>query len=173
MKCCLLRMPAHSPNTSWLAGKVLQNHCNQPPTLLLASHPPSCLKSRLLTAAVQLSVASAAMTGKPPCIHPSEPPSHPDMLRLVEHPHPRSPQLKPLSFCSHSLSAYPIAFQWLVANEPPAPHPVLHSFFPCSSHMKLQISAFFSTATNWEKRKSERERERDKQSVRVAGTPHN
>lgn len=93
----------YSLNTSRLTGKVLQHQCNQPPTLLLASHPPSCLKSRLLTAAEQLSVASAAMTGKPPCIHPSDPPSHPDMPRLVGRPQ-RSPQPKPVflfpfSFC--------------------------------------------------------------------------
>lgn len=114
IKRCSLRMPAHSPNTSWLAEKkkkVLQHHCNQPPTLLLASHPPSCLKSRLLTAAEQLSGASAAMTAEPPCIHLSDPPSQPDTLRLVGRPHRRSPQLKPQPFCSHSVSAYPTAFQ--------------------------------------------------------------
>lgn len=171
IKRCSLRMPAPFPNTSWLAGEVLQHHCNQPPTLLLASHPPSCLKSRLLTAAEQLSVASAAMTGKPPCIHLT--------CRHIltccglwdvhtgTHPAKASVFLFPFSFyLSHCVPM--IRRQW----KPPPPTLSFIPFFLARRVWNCRAQHSSSPPLTGEKGKA-RERVRDEQSGRVSGTPHN
>lgn len=125
IKRCLLRMPAHFPSTSWLAGKVLQHHCNQPPTLLLASHPP-LLPEKQTPHCSRAAECSKCNDNRKTSLHPSISPITPrhaaacGMCTSALTPAKASVFLFPFSFCL-SYCVPMIRCQWTTPPPPPCP----------------------------------------------------
>lgn len=127
--------------------------------LLLPSHPPSCLGIRHSTLQqshlavlqwAQGNLPSSDLLSQSTCCRCWS------VQRNLFSPH----LIAPLSLCSHATSACPTAVHWLASTALPHSHsppththkhwktlPILVPFFLCLIRMKLQSSAFFSTAT--------------------------
>lgn len=136
---CTLRLPSHFPHISMVGWKtVLRHHCNQPPLLLLLSHPPSCLAIRLHTAAEPPSRCSECREISLhvtccPMVHPNLP-----------SPHLIAPcSLFPRIFClSHCVP--------LIRRQCSVPFPLSLLFSPTYSPTPSVLHSFFSLLAAYE-----------------------